>query len=279
MCCHYFFKCWFQGQRSTFKYNLCSWNAFKDKIVFRGLTYMRAENPFKSQWFQQREIITKFPSASHKALISKQNWICVLPATSLSWSPFDVSFNWILYVCVSMSICAWVPITTKSAENKISLTDIKETQEGRWSVLSHGKPHFSPRPVLQSSLTPTTILTSLLPPNHWVAHAAKCCNMSACPLTQDPSFQTRMSDVQNSFSFEDLDVWDLAMPVVRSNKRAMKWEFWGICWTIWGSERALIRKKSEEMGIGEMNEDETEILKDGNFVSAVWQLQTESFRV
>lgn len=33
------------------------------------------------------------------------------------------------------------------------------------------------------------------------------------------------------------------------------------------------------MGIGEMNEDETEILKDGNFVSAVWQLQTESFRV
>lgn len=152
-----------------------------------------------------------------------------------------------------MSICAWVPITTKSAENKISLTDIKETQEGRWSVLSHGKPHFSPRPVLQSSLTPTTILTSLLPPNHWVAHAAKCCNMSACPLTQDPSFQTRMSDVQNSFSFGDLDVWDLAMPVVRSNKRAMKWEFWGDLLNHLREWKGL--NKEEEWGDGDRGDE------------------------
>lgn len=34
-------------------------------------------------------------------------------------------------MCVSLWTCACAPITTKSAENKISLTDIKETHEGK----------------------------------------------------------------------------------------------------------------------------------------------------
>lgn len=107
-----------------------------------------------------------------------------------------------VYVCVSLWACVCAPITTKSAENVISLTDIKETQEGRWSVFSHGEPHFSPRPVFQSSLTPTQSLHLYCRPTTWW-HMWRSVALCQHVLSRKPNVPA-LSDVQTGFSFGDL---------------------------------------------------------------------------
>lgn len=204
-------------------------------LYFRVLAHIWAENNSK--------VIIQWAGASYKDLILRGKWICVyrlLVWTEISFmSPLTGSYAVVrvcVWVCEHVCVCA--PITTKSAENKISLSDIKETQEGRWSVFSHGEPHlrFSPTssPVIPHPNPP--ILTSLLPPNHWVAHVAKCCTMSACPLTQTKHafFETNTCDVQTSFSFGDLVVWDLMLwriiflrsEMISLQSEAIEWEAW-----------------------------------------------------
>ena len=64
---------------------------------------------------------------------------------------------------------------------------------------------------LLSSFTPTTIFPSRLPPNHWMAHVVKLLYYVSMLSHANSFFQTSMTDVQNGFSFGDLDVWDLAL--------------------------------------------------------------------
>ena len=80
-------------------------------------------------------------------------------------------------VCVCLCVCVSAPNATKSAENKINLPDIEGTREGRLSIFSHGEPRFTFCPDQFSShpsLSTLPILTTLLPPNHWVAYVANC---------------------------------------------------------------------------------------------------------
>lgn len=156
-------------------------------LHFRGLAHVWVENLLKFPWIQHSQVIIWWAAASYKDPILQGNWIYVYGLTSLDRGPL-----WCLpLLCQFMSKCACAPTTTKSAENKISLADIKE--KGKMICFQSQRTTFlSPRPFTSTG----------------VAHVAKCCTMSACPLTQTKhSLETSMSDEQAGFSFEDLDVW------------------------------------------------------------------------
>lgn len=87
------------------------------------------------------------------------------------------TYHYYAFVCVCLCVCVSAPNATKSAENKINLPDIEGTREGRLSIFSHGEPRFTFCPDQFSShpsLSTLPILTTLLPPNHWVAYVANC---------------------------------------------------------------------------------------------------------
>lgn len=103
-------------------------------------------------------------------------------------------------------------------------------------------------PVLHSS--PSSSHPRCHPTTGW--HMWQSVALSACPhmQTKDPSFETSVSDVQTSFSFGDLDVWDLELWrivfLLGAMIRACSQTLWNR--SVWESVEALERVTESQRG-------------------------------